>query len=45
MFQTVPKAHQEMVTAALRWILAQQSKEAVLEQWKVAPPDLHLLGR
>ena len=31
--QTVPKAHQEMVAAALRSVFAQQSKEVVLEQW------------
>ena len=33
LLQTVPKAHQEMVAAALRSVFAQQSKEAVLEQW------------
>ena len=34
LLQTVPKAHQEMVAAALRSVFAQQSKEAVLEQWE-----------
>ena len=33
LLQTAPKAHQEMVAAALRSVFAQQSKEAVLEQW------------
>lgn len=33
LLQTVPKAHQEMVAAALRSVFAQQSKDAVLEQW------------
>ena len=33
LLQTVPKAHQEMVAAALRSVFAQQSKEAALEQW------------
>ena len=33
LLQTVPKAHQEMVAAALRSVFAQQSKETVLEQW------------
>ncbi|MBM5801539.1 MAG: IS256 family transposase [Cyanobacteria bacterium K_DeepCast_35m_m2_023] len=33
LLQTVPKAHQEMVAAALRSVFAQQNKEAVLEQW------------
>ncbi len=33
LLQTVPKAHQEMVAAALHSVFAQQSKDAVLEQW------------
>jgi transposase-like protein len=33
LLQTVPKAHQEMVAAALRTVFAQQNKETVLEQW------------
>lgn len=36
LLQTVPKAHREMVAAALRSVFAQQSKEAVLEQWDQA---------
>ena len=34
LLQTVQKANQEMVAAALHSVFAQQSKEAVLEQWK-----------
>ena len=33
LLQTVPKAHHEMVAAALCSVFAQQSKDAVLEQW------------
>ena len=33
LLQTVPKAHQEMVAAALRSVLVQQDKQAVLQQW------------
>ena len=33
LLQTAPKAHQEMVAAALISVFAQQSKDAVLEQW------------
>ena len=31
--ETVLKAHQKVVAVALRSVLAQQCKEAVLEQW------------
>jgi len=33
LLQTVPKAQQEMVPAALRSVFAQQSRSAVEEQW------------
>ena len=34
LLQTVPKAHQEMMAAALRSVFAQQSREVVVEQWE-----------